>query len=288
MSFSRQCGRRAAVQLRGFSTSSCLRVGPESPNFVEVPRTIQPDLPQKLRVKGTLPVPREIFPRRRIDKPGKAYIEAVTPRSANQDPIGLDEPHAEYREWKREHADMRRKNLQEGLLELHSRKQRTDSKMEQRSQFKQMLRERVLRQPERDDERLTQPSIPAIMQPRTSTGALPDPDREERLAASLLRLEQKNLEKELDRRDSLHTLYMNARKFIVNEDQLTAEIEKVFPEKDNEAWQSDSRQGENIWNLGFPTGMAKRLSDSKTGTGRWDTIQGRVKKLGEEITGGKI
>ncbi|KAL4950427.1 hypothetical protein BDW69DRAFT_57307 [Aspergillus filifer] len=287
MSFTRQCGRTAA-QLRGFSTSSSLRVGPESPNFVDVPRTIQPDLPAKPRVKGTLPVPREIFPRRRIDKPGKAYIEAVTPVSANQEPIGLDEPHAKYREWKREQADMRRQNLREGLLELHSRKQRTASRMEQRSQFKQMLRERVMRQPERDDERLTQPSIPSIMQPKSSTGILPDPNRAERVVASKLRLEQKTLEKKLDRRDSLHTLYMNARKFIVNEDQLAAEIEKVFPEKDNEAWASDSRQGDNIWNLGFPKGMGRRLAETTSGTGRWDIIQGRVKKLGEEITGGKI
>ncbi|KAL4928822.1 uncharacterized protein BDV17DRAFT_262896 [Aspergillus undulatus] len=289
MSLFRRCGR-SAVQLRGFSSSSSLRVGPESPNFVEVPRPIQPDLSSQRRVKGTLPVPREIFPARRIDKPGMAYIEAATPLPAVQDPINPEEPHAKYREAKRQHANMRRQNFEEGLLELYDRKVRTDNRMAKRSQHRQMLRERVLRQPERDDERFTSISVPKELISNRST-TLPDPGRAERLAASKIRVEQKKLEKEMERRDQLHSLYMNARNFIVTEDQLNAEIEKVFPEGENEAWRSDSRPGENIWNTGFPLGMGARYNTDNTAKGeskRWDIIQERVKKLGEEITGGKI
>ncbi|KAL4922546.1 hypothetical protein BDW62DRAFT_172798 [Aspergillus aurantiobrunneus] len=288
MSLFRNCGRTATAQLRGFSSSSSLRVGPESPNFIEVPRAIQPDLPPKPRVKGTLPVPREIFPRRRADKPNPEYIASASPLPTSQEPIRPDEPHAEYRDWKRNMADMRRQNLKEGLLELHGRKQRTDSTMEERSRHRQKLRERVLRQPERDDERLTRPSVPQDMLPKR-TPVLPDPGREERLAESRLQLEKRELEKELERKDSLHSLYMNARNFITTEAQLAAEIEKVFPEGENEAWRSDYKYGDNIWNLGFPRGAATRPHEiQKRESERWDVIQGRVKKLGEQITGGKI
>ncbi|KAL4784823.1 hypothetical protein BJX76DRAFT_203852 [Aspergillus varians] len=287
MSLFRNCGRTASVQLRGFSSSSGLRVGPESPNFIEVPRTIQPDLPQKPRVKGTLPVPREIFPRRRADKPNPDYIAAATPLPIHQEKISPDEAHAEYRGWKRSMADMRRQNFEEGLLELHNRKQRTDITMENRSRQRQKLRERVLRQPERHDERLTRPSTVQEMLPKR-TPVLPDPGREERLAESRRQVEKKKLEKEQERQDSLHTLYMNARSFITTEAQLAAEIDKVFPEGENEAWRSDYKYGENVWNLGFPRGMGSRIDVQKRESERWDVIQGRVKKLGEQITGGKI
>ncbi|RDW81339.1 uncharacterized protein DSM5745_04896 [Aspergillus mulundensis] len=291
MSLFRQC-RTATVQLRGFSSSSALRVGPESPNFIEVPRTIQPDLPPKPRVKGTLPVPRELFPKRRVDKPNPQYIAAAAPLPTKQENIDPNEPHAEYRSWKRSMADMRRQNFEEGLLELHNRQQRTDKTMEERSRARQKLRDHVLRQPDREDELLTRPTIPKAMLPKR-TPVLPGGGRDRRLKASQRRTERKAQLKASERRESLHTLYMNAREFITTETQLAAEIEKIFPEGENEAWRSDkSKNGENIWNRGFPKTMASRLGESHGEAAReserWDVVQGRIKKLGEEITGGKI
>ncbi|KAL4996929.1 hypothetical protein BDV10DRAFT_100961 [Aspergillus recurvatus] len=285
MSLFRQC-RTATVQLRGFSSSSALRVGPESPNFIEIPRTIQTDLPPKPRVKGTLPVPRELFPKRRADKPNKQYIAAATPLPTKQEKIDPDEPHGEYRSWKRSMAEMRRQNFEEGLLELHSRKLRTDKTMEDRSRERQKLRDQVLRQREREDEYLTRPSIPRDMLPKRMP-VLPDPGREQRLAQSKVRTQKKTARNVAERRDALHSLYMNARHFITTETQLAAEIEKVFPEGENEAWRSDHKYGENIWNLGFPRGMASRVNENRE-VERWDVVQGRVKKLGEQITGGTI
>ncbi|KAL4899725.1 hypothetical protein BDW74DRAFT_162894 [Aspergillus multicolor] len=290
MSVFRQC-RTATVQLRGFSSSSALRVGPESPNFIEVPRIIQPDLPQKPRVKGTLPVPRELFPKRRADKPNPQYIAAAAPLPTKQEKIKSNEPHAEYRSWKRSMADMRRQNFEEGLLELHNRKQLTDKSMEERSRSRQKLRNHVLRQPDRADELLTRPTIPQIMIPK-HTPVLPDPGRKNRLQASQRRTERKAHLKEMERRESLHTLYMNAREFITTETQLAAEIEKVFPDGENEAWRNDTKNGENIWNKGLPKTMASRTAEFGREVGReaqkWDAVQGRLQKLGEEITGGKI
>ncbi|KAL3473577.1 hypothetical protein BJX99DRAFT_233452 [Aspergillus californicus] len=283
-----RCGRTATVQLRGFSSSSSLRVGPESPNFIDVPRLIQPDLAPKPRVKGTLPVPREIFPTRRVDKPNKKYIAAAAPAPSGSKRIKQDGPHAEYQEWKREMASMRRNHLREGLSELYNRKKKTDYLMASRSRLRQHERNIVLNQPLRKDELLTRPSVLRDMLPK-NTPILPDPTREAQVAKSKERLEHSRLQKGLERQDSLHTLYVNARDFITTETQLAAEIAKVFPEGDNEAWRNDHGPGDNIWNLGVPQTVHSLVTeDSKFEHKRWDIIQDRVKKLGEQISGGKL
>ncbi|KAE8373625.1 hypothetical protein BDV26DRAFT_271584 [Aspergillus bertholletiae] len=288
MSLIRCCRRTASVQARGFTSSASRRIGPESPNFVDIPHTVQPDLPPKQHVKGTLPVPREIFPVRRADKPSEEYIAAATPLPSKESNVDPNDPHAQYINWKRRMAEMRRQNLREGLLELHSRKQRTDKSMMQRSAEKQKRRERIFRQPEREDERLTRPSIIQEMLPKR-TPVLPDPNREERLTTSRARLEVTNAQKQAEQQDSLQTLYMNARNFITTEAQLAAEIDRVFPEGENEAWRNDHQQGENVWNLGLPPTVQSIVNESrKSEAARWDLIQGRVKKLGEQITGGKL
>ncbi|KAE8352902.1 hypothetical protein BDV28DRAFT_134233 [Aspergillus coremiiformis] len=287
MSLFRRC-RTASVQVRGFTSSASLRVGPESPNFIDIPRSIQPELYTKPRVKGTLPVPREIFPVRRVDKPSEAYIAAATPLPSEEIKVDPNDPHAQYINWKRKMAEMRRKNLREGLLELHSRKQRTENLMMQRSVAKQRRRERIFRQPESEDERFTRPSVIQAMMPKRAR-VLPDPDRKERLAASQARLDARNAQKQAEQQDSLQMLYMNARNFITTEAQLAAEIERVFPEGENEAWRNDHQQGESIWNLGVPPSVQSIVGGGRKGeAARWELIQGRVKKLGEQITGGKL
>ena len=287
MSLFRNC-RTAAVQVRGFASSPSLRVGPESPSYIDVPQTIQPEKASKRRVKGTLPVPREIFPARRTDKPSKEYLAAATSLPTNQTPVDPNDPHAEYIESKRRMADMRRNNLREGLLELHKRKKGTDNAMMARSTAKQQQREKIFRQPDRDDEVLTRPSVVQEMQPK-KLPVLPDPDRAERLAKSRARLEAVNAQKQLERTANLQALYMSARDFITTEAQLAAAIEREFPEGPNEAFRNDQFQGENIWNVGPPPTVQSIVYDSKRAeTARWDLIQGRVKKLGEEITGGKL
>ncbi|RJE24050.1 hypothetical protein PHISCL_03644 [Aspergillus sclerotialis] len=287
MSLLRSC-RTASMQVRGFTSSSRRQVGPESPNFIDVPQTLQPYHPRKQTVKGTLPVPRELFPARRKDKPSKEYLEAATTEPSKQTPIDPNDPHAEVIEQKRKMAEMRRQNLRQGLGELYNRKLKTEAIMTQRSKEKRARRDLIINQPERDDERLTRPSVPQDMMPKW-TPVLPDPDRQKRLSKASKRRQKKEAQKENQKRDSLHTLYMNAREFIVNEEQLAAEIDRVFPEGENPAWRSDQQQGENVWNLGAPPGLQSLVYEPKKNeTARWDLIQERVKKLGEEVTGGKI
>lgn len=280
--------RTASVQVRGFTSSTCRRVGPESPNYIDVPRTIQPELPSKRQVKGTLPVPREIFPARRTDKPTEKYITDATPLPKTKKSVRSDDPNAASIEIRQRMADMRRKSLREGLLELHQRKQRTDKEMRSRSHKKQARREAVLQQPEREDEKLTRPSIVEEMMPRRM-GVLADPDREHRLQASQARLEAVEARRRTDREDALQSLYMNARGFITSEEQLNAEIDRVFPEGQNDAFRNDARPGESVWNIGPPPTVQSIVTDAKKNeSARWDLIQDRIKKLSEEVTGGKL
>lgn len=286
MSLSRSY-RTATRQVRSFSVSSRLRVGPESPNYIEVPQTLQPDLPAKPRVKGTLPVPREIFPARRPDKPTTAYISAATPEPSKAKTIKKGDPNAEAIEWKQRMAVSRRNSLREGLLELYERKQTTDAAMTRRSAAKQARRDRVLRQPQREDERLTSPSIVQAL--RDQTPILPDPDREVRIIRSRERVLEKQMQKSAERHDNLHTLYMNARNFITTEEQLVREIEAKFREDGGDEWQSDSGMGQNVWAKGPPPTIQDVVKNqTKDELGRWRIEQERMSKVVEEMTGGKL
>jgi hypothetical protein len=276
------------VQARSFSVSSKLRVGPESPNYIEIPRTLQPDLPSKPKVKGTLPVPREIFPPRRADKPTWTYITAATPEPIKENPIKADDPHAEAIEWKNKMAELRRANFREGLVELYQRKLKTDAFMTRRSAAKQARRQRVFNQPPREDERLTRPTVVKAMEPTQGT-VLPDPNRERRITLSRHRVLAKQREKSTSRQEDLHTLYMNARTFITTEAQLDQEIETKFSEDGGREWDSDSGAGNNVWAKGAPPSIQDIVRNQTTSdSGRWRVEQERMRKVVEELTGGKI
>lgn len=63
---------------------------------------------------------------------------------------------------------------------------------------------------------------------RLQKGRLPDPIREERIAAAVERLQGKEAGREERRKNALQTLYMHAREFITTEAQLHVEIKKIF------------------------------------------------------------
>ncbi|KAJ5171706.1 hypothetical protein N7492_004299 [Penicillium capsulatum] len=281
-------GRTASVQVRGFATTPNLRVGPESPHFIDVPRVLQPSNPVKPKVKGTLPVPRELFPSRRTDKPGKAYLDAVTPFPSTPRQVNPKSNDPEKQAFKLKMAILRRQNLRDGLRGLYKRKRAAEETMFTRSLENQARRERVLRQPEPEGDRLTRPSVVQAMQPQKHS-TLADPNREARLALSQARLEAREAEKTAQKQEDIQSLYMNARSFITTEEQLAAEIDRVFPDGVNEAWSNDHQRGENIWNLGLPPNVQNIVYESqKSETARWDLTQERVKKLAEQITGGKM
>lgn len=196
-------------------------------------------------------------------------------------------------------AALRRKNLREGMDELYTRKQQTDRYLAQRSARRQRERQSLIDAPEREDERLTSVSItqavrdalgPAIHAGRRSSEKI---QREMRK-----RVEREEKARQTDRRDALHTLYMHAREFITTEAQLNAAVDTAFGTPE-EPVVFESRQGgmagPSIWAMGEPDTVQKMLDKSgRTGVSGYagdeqkNLTYKRVKRIAEELTGGKI
>nr|POE77624.1 hypothetical protein CFP56_09271 [Quercus suber] len=106
--------------LRSFTTSSLRSaVGPEHPQYIDVPQPPQPNVPYLPVVKGRLPVPRDVFAHaKKQDKASDAWIDRATkaPRQAVRTKPGSRE------EWKAKISAQRRQNLREGLKSLRERK----------------------------------------------------------------------------------------------------------------------------------------------------------------------
>lgn len=190
-------------------------------------------------------------------------------------------------------AASRRANLREGILELHKRKVRQDITIANRSAAKRNEREKRVRAPQREDERLTSPTIREAMR-QLQVGRLPDPDREARIAEKVERVKAKEAARAAERKDALHTLYMNAREFITTEQQLDEEIEKIFVEHPFGPAHSSKT---NIWDAyGAPPTVQDMLSTvNNTQKSAIQFHQGpaiitgkRSKKIAEELTGGKM
>merc|ERR1712093_865648 len=95
------------------------------------------------------------------------------------------------------------------------------------------------------------------------------------------------------RRNALHTLYMNARSFITTEEELDAEIEKIFVEDPH----ASGNLNDNIWSVkGAPPSVLTMLSAvNNTQKKAIDFHRGpaaltgrRMKKIAEELTGGTM
>lgn len=265
-----------------------MMVGPESPQYVDIPNPLQEKHLEKKPVKGTLPVPREIFPHRRPDKPTKFYLDDATKKpSSNKPKTHPKHPHRESEEWKRQMASVRRKNLRAGLTELYQRKRRTETDLAKSSRRKLRYARTVQQQPPRDDERLTRPSTTKMMQDKQLVYG-PDPHAEKHLAESKERVVAKQDGRRRKRMEAIQTLYMNARHFITTEKQLTAEIDKVFPEGDNIAWANNRLSGENIWNVGRPMTVEDMVARMHNEDAKHEAVQRRTHKLAETLTGGTL
>ena len=95
-----------------------------------------------------------------------------------------------------------------------------------------------------------------------------------------------------ERRDDLHTLYMNSRTFITKEEELDKEVERVF--HDIEQFKNSDNYGENVWNLGQQTTVAEMLNHTNEGGKAIDAGRGgqmvkeRYERMAEILTGGKM
>ncbi|KAI9816029.1 MAG: hypothetical protein M1827_002021 [Pycnora praestabilis] len=273
-------------------------LGAESPKYIEVPQPLQPRYPPERRIKGVLPAPRNIFPRRGPNKSSAAYLAAATPEptKSRSDASAInDRAIAERIAWKQRMAITRRRNLREGLVELHQRKQKTDRFVSARSSYRRTERQRLIHQKEREDDRLTNPTITAAMK-QFQIGSVPDPDRPARIAEKAALVLAKQEEKEGQKRDALHSLYMRARDFITTEAQLNDAIDQEFLPR-LPSFSSDSQEGDNIWNGGVPETVQEMLKQVNKNSDRnaisfaegyADITNKRVRRIAEELTGGKM
>lgn len=162
-----------------------------------------------------------------------------------------------------------------------------------KSKASQEAREAALHAPERDDERLTSPTILQTMQLQ-HVGPIPDPNRTERIAGKKANVEDHQRKQREARVEALHTLYMNARNFIIEDGQLGDLIEREFAPKQN----LDKHDKGNIWDQGPPdtlasllgVGVKPRGKSSALGAGsRMKYImERRMKQIMAELTGGKM
>lgn len=190
-------------------------------------------------------------------------------------------------------AASRRENLREGLLELHRRKVNQDTLMATQSRAKRRQREAAVHAPQREDERLTSTTVRQAIR-QLQKGRVPDPGREERIAHAAERVKAKEIAREVQRKDALHTLYMHAREFITTEEQLDAEIEKIFVEF---PFGAEHAGKTNIWDAyGAPPTVQDMLSTvNNTQKSALDYHRGpgfitgkRMTRIAEELTGGKM
>ncbi|KAL8764741.1 MAG: hypothetical protein Q9209_007908 [Squamulea sp. 1 TL-2023] len=276
-------------------------VGPESPYYIHVPRAPQPDAYYRPHIKGILPTPRSIFPQHNKEAPeqktSSSYLSATTPSpspSTLARPKPKDPSTRRLVEWKTKNAEHRRRNLRESLVELKERKAKTDSRLEARIAAKQRDREQRINAPTPADEKYTAPSI--LQSSLPSRTGLQDPDREARIAQKRANYLAHDAMKKAERRNALHTLYMNAREFIVTEEKLNEAVEKAFDPYSNQ-FDNESRKGLNIWNLGYPETVKEHLDRANKGekgraverlSGFSGVTDARMRRIGEELTGGKM
>ncbi|MCJ1455424.1 hypothetical protein MMC28_005779 [Mycoblastus sanguinarius] len=297
-----QCLHRTNSPRFSTSTAAKAQLSPESPKFIEIPRPVQPQQIYRPFVKGVLPVPRQLFPRKTksgvTDKAAPDYLANITPEPIEDKtrPRKIEDPKtAEFVSWKARQAEARRRNLRESLIELQQRKRQMDGVVAARSLRKQAERTRVLSAPEREDERLTNPSVLTSETP-TKHHLLPDPNRTARLARKRENVARIEAMRQENRRNALHTLYINAGSFITTGAQLDRVIDQAFD--DESQFSTDQRHGENIWNLGFPETVQELLRKANKAPGSqkaMDSAEGnagvtreRMRRIGEELTGGKM
>lgn len=268
-------------------------IPPESPFYIRLPSPPQSDETRPPRVRGHLPVPREIFPRLEGDRKVRPdYIQRTAPK-----PTKRREPSTEAQRWKAEMAGNRRANLEGGLQALWARRARSDKIRNTRVSRKFEENNKAAAAPEREDDRLTRSTVlDAIL----DTKVYPDPERFSRAERSRVNVMARESARREARRDALMELYISASNFIVQESELKAEIDRIFADdyfKKQSQTTNSYGATENTWGVyGKPPSVASML-ETTAGTStklmdyyesEYDRSVKRHKKIAEDLTGGKM
>ena len=196
-------------------------------------------------------------------------------------------------------SNLRKEHFRDGLLALHRRKVDMTQQVGMRSARRQSERARLLVQAEREDQRVTSSSIHPSMIPQKGR-VLPHPHAAAIHQQKLQNVQRKLRERQAEQENALHTLYMNARTFITDEEQLNQAVEDAFDI--NKQFSSDALRSDNVWKaFGVPPTIREMLAVEQTkdvsnfsGTTSSvtkklaDLDQERLKRIAEELSGGRI
>ncbi|KAK4986548.1 hypothetical protein LTR66_001003 [Elasticomyces elasticus] len=285
---------------RAFSTTACRpQIGPESPKYITIPEPPQQTSEARPYIKGILPVPRNIF---RGTGKGRGLDRLASLPLATKEPTSqytpVEGPEGSRIAWKQRMAASRRQNLREGLETLKERRERGDERLRRRGLARQAERQALVDRPEREDERLTNPTLDKNILDYLNNNILPDPNREQRLQEMRARVAYKEAVKKSARSDALHTLYMRARSFITSPQALDKAIEDEFPSTAS-ATRAMFNSGNSVWDQGKPVSIQDMLNraygQAALGQTALDSVGGqasltntRVRKMAEELTGGQM
>jgi len=294
------------LSCRSFSkTARLLIIEPESPRYIEIPDPPQQTRKANPRLKGILPIPRNVLkktPLQRIQAAKQALADYENPFAAPPSPSDPTDPRLAFKSALRKN---RKASLDSSLWALHVRDRGRAVTAQQDSQIRRKARHAALHAPDRDDEIFTSTTLDesvrrelARLNSSSTNKALPDPDREERLQSIKEKLQNKEKQKIFKRRDALHTLYMNARDFIVDEEGLNRAIDAEFGSVENpdpKNWQTTPSE----WAHGPPPGTMDLVAavDDRVFAGKPRAEQygntagllfGRVTRIAEGVTGGKM
>lgn len=275
------------------TTPSTLRtivtIPPESPHYIRVPEPNQKTDPPPPRIRGHLPVPREVFPHRTSGPrlTSRDYLAKTMPLSKAERlrrPPG-DGAVAQHRR----DAAMRRKALATGLRALWWRKRRADAKAAERSALKGDENRAAALAPDARDDVLTRGTVRLSTAATTAVAA--DPLRFERAEAARERHAGILGAKAEARRDALAQLYVAASEFIVDEAELAERVARLF-DPEHHAYKK-TQAGQNIWTAqGVPMSVVQTRREAaellKTKVPPASRTVNRQKKVAEELTGGKL
>jgi hypothetical protein len=283
--------------IRSFSaTPTTLALGPQSPNYIEVPKPLQPTFPLDPVVKGHLPVPRDIFKtRNKHPKESDDFLSRSTRAPKALKAPGPYSRDAEYQLYKQRLAETRRSALKEGVKQLHERKVETDAMFQQK--LEKSYADKIARAtaPPRETDLLTANSIQKGLRDFLA-GTLPESSKKSNIPARRAAYARRVRKVQAVREQRLHDLYVNAREFLVEESQLDEAIEKCFGSEEkpvgwdvrgNMGLRSDGKDGLSPWHGPMPEGVGDMLQKLKGGEGV-GLARERVKKLAESLTGGKM
>lgn len=284
---------RATAAAAFSTTSSRGNIPPESPSYIRLPHVRQSTEVKPQRVRGTLPVPRDVFQRTDGDRKVRAeYIEKTAPRRTRERSLETDT-----QKWKKQIADSRRQNLEEGLQGLWQRYNVREEKRATRARRQQLEVDMARQAPERRVDRMTRGTI---LESINDTEVRPDPERFEKSERSRQKTLARQEARRDARRDALMELYSNATGFIVTEAELKEEVERIFsPDYFVKQSMKVHRPGatENAWGVhGKPPGTATMLEPltqrstniARSDMSEFDHSSARTKRISEEFTGGKL